>query len=293
MKEVPNILLVLLSISAALLAFTAYSGNYAEAQGLEELRSRANELLRSDRYRIVSVGQSAAASVAARPGRISVKTGFGRMSIQRDFAALDEAYERLGGLLGESLERVSGQQEPCSPAELFQLLEAPSLYFGYDGTIPVNLVARWLGVETTLDEAASALILTQDGEERYSLVLVTEDRLLRCNTAMEQNLFREALRQCRPDGSSFAFERTEPAFQRLDPMSLLSLDAVRLPAAEIDMSAQELEHYCAEALHAAIAVRDESSQLQSSDLVDNEPGGAAGLQPLCGQLYHRGRRDDL
>ena len=179
------------------------------------------------------MGQSAAASVAARPVRISVKTGFGRMSIQRDFAALDEAYERLGGLLGESLERVSGQQEPCSPAELFQLLEAPSLYFGYDGTIPVNLVARWLGVETTLDEAASALILTQDGEERYSLVLVTEDRLLRCNTAMEQNLFREALRQCRPDGSSFAFERTEPAFQRLDPMSLLSLDAVRLPAAEI------------------------------------------------------------
>jgi len=43
----------------------------------------------------------------------------------------------------------------------------------------------------------------------------------------------------------------------------------RLPAAEIDMSAQELEHYCAEALHAAIAVRDESSQLQSSDLVDS------------------------
>lgn len=43
----------------------------------------------------------------------------------------------------------------------------------------------------------------------------------------------------------------------------------RLPAAEIDMSAQELQRYFAEVLHAAIAVRDENSQLQNSDLVDS------------------------
>ena len=236
-----NILLVLLAISAAVLAFMAYSGNYAEAQSLESLRSRTNELLQQDRYRIVYAGESAAASVAARPVRISVRTGFGRMSVQRDFTALDEVYERLGGLLGEGLERADGRVEPCEIAELCRLLEQPSLYFGYDGALPVDLLARWLGVETALDETVSALVLAQDGEEHYCLALVTADGPLRCGTVMDQTLFRDALAQCRPDGSSFAFERTEAAFRRLDPISLLCLDMVRLPAAAADSPAERRE----------------------------------------------------
>ncbi|MBO6054012.1 MAG: hypothetical protein J6P31_00670, partial [Oscillospiraceae bacterium] len=228
---IKNILLALLTVTAVWLAVLAYSGYSGQEPGQSGFRNRTLELLGQARYHMVYQDQSEAGTVAARPVRISVNTAFGRMSVLRNDEALDEAYERYGGLLGEALERAEKKSEHISEQALFEALGQPGIYYAYDGSFPVPILARWLGVSTALEFTAEALAVTQEADG-FFLLLETPDGAERVRTEVDESAFRAALAQCRPDGSAFAFERTEAAVGRLDPMSLLSLGPVIFPTAD-------------------------------------------------------------
>jgi len=219
-EVIKNILIILLSASAIALALVAYLG--PSGSDLPNLRTRGAALLGQEPYHLVFSEGDPAAAVAARPVRISIMGAFGRASVQRSFEDLDEAYERLGGLMGGALEEADPNSlAPVSQKEVQDLLEQNSIYFAYQGALPTRLLAHWLDVQTELDETVSALALIL--EERCTLLLWTQNGVQQA--ALRNALDgAELLGSYRPDGSAFAFERGEPPFTRVDPMSLANLD---------------------------------------------------------------------
>ena len=113
-EVIKNILIILLSASAIALALVAYLG--PSGSDLPNLRTRGAALLGQEPYHLVFSEGDPAAAVAARPVRISIMGAFGRASVQRSFEDLDEAYERLGGLMGGALE----EADPSSLAPVSQ-----------------------------------------------------------------------------------------------------------------------------------------------------------------------------
>ncbi len=238
---IKNILLALLAVTAVWLAVLAYSGYNGQESEQRGVRTRFSELLGQTRYHVVFQDQSNAGPVAARPVRISVNTAFGRMSVQRNAEALDEAYERFGGLLGEAMERAEVQSEHISAQTLFETLGRPGVYYAYDGTFQLPLLARWLGVSTSLTFSAQSMAVARESDGFY-LLLVTPNGAERVRTEVDENAFRTLLGQSRPDGSAFAFERTEASVGRLDPLSLLSLGTVAMPTADAENPAAGKEY---------------------------------------------------
>lgn len=143
---------------------------------------------------------------AAQPLAVSVSTSAGRYTARWDFAALDSAFETLGGALGEALD-TAGEPEAVTSLQVRQALSGESVYFDYGLSLPAALVASWLDAETEAalpEMTACALAVERDAVALYFL----GDTVSRAETALSAETLSYLLESFRPDGSAFAFEQT-------------------------------------------------------------------------------------
>lgn len=164
---------------------------------------------------------------AARPVLISGRAGGGRITAQRDFAALDGAWERWGGLLGQALQS-AGLPGPETRRTFLDAMERPGVCFFFSGQIPMQALSRWLGGDREdLDDSADGYLLAvEDG----AVALWTEgDRVNRYETDLSPDMLLSALEDQTPDGSRFFFEAFSGG--RLDPLTVWTEETVSLPLA--------------------------------------------------------------
>ena len=91
-----------------------------------------------DQSELPYMGERQSIQTAAQPLSISIRNASGRYTAQWDFAALDTAYETLGGMLGQAMDTAEPFSD-VSQATLTQALGVPSVCFRYDFSLPVSL----------------------------------------------------------------------------------------------------------------------------------------------------------
>lgn len=179
--------------------------------------------------------QSTQAAAAAQPLLISVRSGAGRGTAQRSFAALDQMRERLTPLLAEALRTASAPQS-AETEDFCDALSRSSVLFDYGAALPVEAVGDWLGAENASLRGLSRrfLLAERDGKVELYCLGETCDRRTTEISAAE---LAEALEAYPPDGSVF-FAEEEP---RADVPDLLILreSAVSLPNAVAESPEEE------------------------------------------------------
>lgn len=180
-------------------------------------------LFQEQSYRLEYAEESLAAATAAKPVTISVRNSFGRQTVRYDSAALDNAYETLGGLLGEALETAT-QLESVSKAGWNRALQSSSIYYVYSDALPVSLLSSWLEVSCQLDQQTDQLLISLQ-EDCIYLYCAGSDGYLCATTAVDAARFAELTEACRPDGSAFVLELQNADYRNLNPQSLLSLSS--------------------------------------------------------------------
>lgn len=174
------------------------------------------------------VGEAQSVQTAAQPLTISIRNSSGRYTAQWDFAALDTAYETLGGLLGQALDTA----EPFSEVRQFQLTEAlkqPSVSFDYGFDLPTALVASWLDAGSDGDLSPSSLFVLALEQEQVWLYL-SGSQCRKALTQVDAAEFSALLEQFQADDSRFAFE----ANSHLAALSILPAAVPRLVGANTE-----------------------------------------------------------
>lgn len=218
-----NILIVVLALSVVLLAIAAYSDStLSGAERLRRVQQHISLMFRDQNYRLEYASEGLSAATAAKPILISVRNSFGRQSIRRDFAALDSAYEALGGLLGEALESADAQTQ-VKKADWQTALQQNSIYYAYSDALSTELLGSWLEVECALSVRTDRLLLCLK-DEAVVLYCAAENGYLCASTAVDAARFSDLVEACRPDGSAFALELHDEAFSHLDDETLLSMN---------------------------------------------------------------------
>lgn len=145
---------------------------------------------------------------AASPVAISVRNEAGRYTAMWDFEALDNAFEDLGGILGQALDTAQAPV-PVEESRLDQVLSGVSAWFAYEGGLPAGVLAAWLdaSLEEEADTEIYAFVLAvEDGDAALYLV---GDQTVRMTTEVDTQTLEFMLSEYYPDGSSFGFETHE------------------------------------------------------------------------------------
>ena len=156
---------------------------------------------------------------AAQPIAITVQNTAGRMSAQYDFAALDNAFEQLGGYLAQALDSAQGGRA-VSQRELLAAFAEQGAAFCYPSALNPSLAAAWLNVDAPeLPDAQWFLLAVKDGG--VALYLAGTE-CYRCETAVSAAALEAALDSYQPDGSFFAFEDSSGAYKQAAALSLIT-----------------------------------------------------------------------
>ena len=162
---------------------------------------------------------------AAQPIAITVQNTAGRMSAQYDFAALDNAFEQLGGYLAQALDSAQGGRA-VSQRELLAAFAERGAAFCYPSALNPSLAAAWLNVDAPeLPDAQWFLLAVKDGG--VALYLAGTE-CYRCETAVSAAALEAALDSYQPDGSFFAFEAGQEPYAALDGLSLISAQSAQV-----------------------------------------------------------------
>lgn len=142
---------------------------------------------------------------AASPLAISVRNETGRYTAMWDMELLDDAYEELGGILGQALDTASGPVR-MEMSRLTRVLSGVSVWFSYEGKLPAGLLAEWLdaSMKEEAETPIGAFVLAVE-EDTAALYLVGEE-VVRMDTEVNAQTLAFMLSEYYPDGSSFGFE---------------------------------------------------------------------------------------
>ena len=168
---------------------------------------------------------------AAQPVQISLMTAGGRSTLAYDFAALDEGYETLGGLLAQALDSAAAPQQ-TTRARLYDALGGESVAFLYPGTLPADAVASWLGADGAACAGFGAWLFALSAQgETAKLYLLGESAYV-CATQLASESVTHAAGAYHPDGSQFLFESALASYAHLDGSGLIPASTPALRAAE-------------------------------------------------------------
>lgn len=161
------------------------------------------------------VSENQTVQTAAQPLTISIRNSAGLYTAQWDSTSLDTAYETLGGMLGQALDTAEDFEE-VRQFRLTEALKQPSVFFDYQFSLPVSLVASWLDAKASDTEyQASRFVLALENGSVWLYLM--DETPLRAATQVDAEEFSVLLEQFQPDGSAFAFE-TE---SHLAPLSII------------------------------------------------------------------------
>ena len=151
-------------------------------------------------------------SDAAQPLSISVLNSAGRYTARWDFAALDSAYETLGGILGEALDTAESFAA-VRPDRMEQVLSCPGVCFDYGFSLSARLLASWLDAAPVDSVPEGSMYVLALEEERVVLYLYGTG-CYRAETQVDPQTFTALLDTFKEDGSHYAFE-TDSHLSRL------------------------------------------------------------------------------
>lgn len=200
-----DIILVLLVANLILLALMALpTESVRQSPLLSAVLQPLAQVLGMDQAELAYMEVAEPVMDAARPLAVSLRNTAGRYTAIWDFAALDTAFETLGGALGEALDTAAAPT-PVSQAQFQQALSGQSVYFAYGLTLPATVLASWLDAvpDESLPEM-NACALAVEGDT-VALYLLGED-CQKAETGLLADTLENLLEQFRPDGSAFAFE---------------------------------------------------------------------------------------
>lgn len=200
-----DVILVLLVVNLILLALMSLpTESVRQSPLLSALLQPLAQVLGMDQAELAYMEVAEPVMDAARPLAVTLRNSAGRYTAIWDFAALDTAFETLGGALGEALDTASAPST-VSEAQVQGVLAGESVYFDYGLTLPAAVLASWLDAvpEESLPEV-HACALAVEGD-RVALYLLGET-YQRAETGLLPETLENLLEQFRPDGSAFAFE---------------------------------------------------------------------------------------
>lgn len=168
---------------------------------------------------------------AAQPVQLSIMTAGGRSTLSYDFAALDEGYETLGGLLAQALDTADAPQQ-ATRARLFDALGGESVAFIYPGALPADAVASWLGADGAALAGCDAWLFALSARGETAQLYLLGETALVAETQLASEAVTRAAGAYHPDGSQFLFENAAEPYAHLDGAALIPA-APTLRAAEL------------------------------------------------------------
>ena len=212
-----SLLIVLLSILTVYLAGRAILYDRKADQGL---------FMGLEALDLDTAGSLGSAGVS-RPVRMAVVNADGRYAVQYDDAGVDELFDALGDLLGQAVDS-AGAAAPVEREEWEAALQERGVYYGFPGSVPLQLISVWLGEgKTALTAQASSLLLASSGREgKICLYYHDGDQAYyACDTG---TYFGQRLDGYIPNGAIYAFQQPE-RYESLAPDTLLLSDAPEPP----------------------------------------------------------------
>ena len=223
-----TVAMVLLLLSVAILTLTAvYLSGSAGTPALANLALR----LSGEPAPPPLQDQAPLLTDAAQPLLISVCNDTGRASFWRDFTTLDSVYEALGSRLAAALDTAATPEETTLTA-FCAAAAKPGVYFLFPGELPLSVLAAWLDADAEeLNLSGQRFLLTASGGDTICLYVGGEGGFWKLDTQVGTADLAETLAGYPSDGTRLAMECDEPAFQALDPLSLVDLSVTDAAAA--------------------------------------------------------------
>ena len=202
-NRVQNVLIVLLSLSAAALFFRTQALPRAAGSSAGFL-SGASAAQETD-------VPSALTGIAA-PVRLAVIGAYGRYGSVR-LTTADEAFAQPGSLLRMALGSAGGA-EGCSEEDFRSALSGTSLYYDFTSVLPLSVLGGFVGAETSAAVSARRLLLAEDGGNAV-LYLSDGTQYRRCSTAVSSAELEAAVSAYQLGNAAFAYElNTQTALDR-------------------------------------------------------------------------------
>ena len=102
---------------------------------------------------------------AAMPTRIAIKDNGITNGAQYHEASVSVFYESMHETIGKALAN-QGEFQTTDLTDLKQSLKLNGIYFGYEGSLPISLLANWMG-QTSKDEIATDIIWLDENGTLY------------------------------------------------------------------------------------------------------------------------------
>lgn len=224
-----DLLIVLLICSLILLAVTFVPlESIRNSPSLSRLAQPFAPLLGLSEAELTYVETALPVLDAAQPVAISAHHAESRATALWDFDALDAAFETYGGLLGQAMDTAELFAE-ATDSQILTALTGSSIYFRYSTSLPVPLLASWLGAELNAqlpEICACILSLEQDS---VALYLLGVEACFRSETQVQPETLAALLEQIHADGSRFSFESGASA----SALSLLPGGSIAVPGAAV------------------------------------------------------------
>ena len=150
---------------------------------------------------------------------------YGRYS--RLYVPMDSAeFFQIGPLFREALgsaDLVGVVEDPV----LQNALHSPSLFLDLTVVLPCQVVAAWLGANSTLDYSVRSLALTTHNNDTAVLYLIDNGGIvIECSTALTTSAIQDLVHDFSPNGGSFAFESN---YAPLRPYTVLVSETTSAP----------------------------------------------------------------
>lgn len=162
--------------------------------------------------------QSADLPALPAPVRLAVTGTYGRYG-NLGLTTTDEAFASPGNLLREALGSAESPQT-CPESEFRAALAGDSIYYDFETSLPLSILAGFVGADAPAEQSARRLVLSVKGE---SVVLFLSDgaSYSRCSTKVALEDLKNLIGSYQLGSAAFAFELDETA---LAPYSLLLTD---------------------------------------------------------------------
>lgn len=162
------------------------------------------------------------------PYSVAVRNSLGLYGASYDQATVERVFSQLSPLIGEALTTASAP-ESITPAQWRQLLDCEGVYCRFQGQVPLEALAAWLGEGSALTGGAETVALGWDGEGVW-LGWQEGDAYYRTRTQMSYSgHMNGALEEFSPNGAAFAYtiRETDRTYDTLDPYVLVTATTQR------------------------------------------------------------------
>ena len=216
-----SLLIALLALSILALTILALpTRTLTQTPWLAAILSPFAQVLGMERASAPHAQADETSAPAAQPVQISIMTAGGRSTLSYDFAALDEGYETLGGLLAQALDSADAPQQ-ATRARLYEALGGESVAFVYPGALPADAVASWLGADGAALAGCDAWLFALSARGETAQLYLLGETALVADTQLASETITHAAGTYHPDGSQFLFENAAEPYAHLDGAALI------------------------------------------------------------------------